>query len=86
MPRSRISAARRRLSRFAGENFSTFQGGALGTVGGGAGPGRRRDAAASWPKPGHIDRILRHGSERASAGSQCRLLREVQDITGLLRP
>jgi tryptophanyl-tRNA synthetase len=36
-------------------------------------------------EPGHIDRILRHGSERAAAISQP-ILREVQDIIGLLRP
>jgi tryptophanyl-tRNA synthetase len=34
---------------------------------------------------GHIDRVLRHGSERASAIAMP-ILREVQEITGLLRP
>jgi tryptophanyl-tRNA synthetase len=35
--------------------------------------------------PGHIDAILRDGAERAAAIS-LPVLREVQDITGLLRP
>jgi tryptophanyl-tRNA synthetase len=35
--------------------------------------------------PGHIDRVLRHGSDRAAAIAMP-VLREVQDITGLLRP
>jgi len=34
--------------------------------------------------PGHIDRILRHGSERAAAIAQP-ILREAQAITGMLR-
>jgi tryptophanyl-tRNA synthetase len=36
-------------------------------------------------EPGHIDQILRHGSERAAAIAMP-VLREVQEITGLLRP
>jgi tryptophanyl-tRNA synthetase len=35
--------------------------------------------------PGHIDAILRSGAERAAAIA-VPILREVQDITGLLRP
>ena len=35
--------------------------------------------------PGHIDRVLRQGAERAAAIATP-VLREVQDITGLLRP
>jgi len=35
--------------------------------------------------PGHIDAVLRNGAERASAIAMP-ILREVQDITGLLRP
>jgi tryptophanyl-tRNA synthetase len=35
--------------------------------------------------PGHIDRVLRWGAERAAAIA-VPVLREVQDVTGLLRP
>jgi len=35
--------------------------------------------------PGHIDGVLRRGAERAAAIAMP-VLREVQDITGLLRP
>jgi tryptophanyl-tRNA synthetase len=35
--------------------------------------------------PGHIDTVLRHGAERASAIATP-ILREVQHITGLLDP
>jgi len=72
------------LSRFAGENFSTFKEAlsalsvdVLGRIGG--------EMRRLLAEPGHIDRILRHGAERASAIAMP-VLREVQDITGLLRP
>ena len=72
------------LSRFAGENFSTFKEAlsalavdVLGRVGG--------EMRRLLAEPGHIDRILRHGAERASAIATP-VLREAQDITGLLRP
>jgi tryptophanyl-tRNA synthetase len=35
--------------------------------------------------PGHIDRVLRRGAERARALA-APVLQEVQDISGLLRP
>jgi tryptophanyl-tRNA synthetase len=35
--------------------------------------------------PGHIDRILRQGAERARAIAEP-ILREVQQMSGLLRP
>jgi tryptophanyl-tRNA synthetase len=72
------------LARFAGQNFSSFKEALsevavelLGKIGGEM---RRLQA-----DPGHIDRILRRGSERAAAIAMP-ILREVQDITGLLRP
>jgi tryptophanyl-tRNA synthetase len=72
------------LARFAGENFSTFKEAlsalsvdVLGQIGG--------EMRRLLAETGHIDRILRHGSERASAIAMP-ILREVQDITGLLRP
>jgi tryptophanyl-tRNA synthetase len=72
------------LARFAGENFSTFKEAlsglavdVLGRIG-----GEMRHLLA---EPGHIDQILRHGSERAAAIAMP-VLREVQEITGLLRP
>ena len=72
------------LSRFAGENFSTFKEAlsalavdVLGRIGG--------EMRRLLAEPGHIDRILRHGAERASAIAMP-VLREAQDITGLLRP
>jgi tryptophanyl-tRNA synthetase len=72
------------LARFAGENFSTFKE-ALSALSvevlGKIGAEMRRLMA----EPGHIDRILRHGAERANEIAQP-ILREVQDITGLLRP
>jgi tryptophanyl-tRNA synthetase len=72
------------LARFAGQNFSTFKealsGLAVDVLGRIGGEMRRLLA-----DPGHIDRILRHGSERAANIAQPNL-REVQDITGLLRP
>jgi tryptophanyl-tRNA synthetase len=72
------------MSRFAGENFSTFKealsGLAVDVLGRIGGEMRRLLA-----EPGHIDRILRHGSERAAAIAMP-ILGEVQEITGLLRP
>jgi tryptophanyl-tRNA synthetase len=72
------------LARFAGENFSTFKdalsGLAVDVLGRIGGEMRRLMA-----DPGHIDRVLRHGAERAAAIA-VPVLREVQDITGLLRP
>ena len=72
------------LARFAGQNFSTFKealsGLAVDVLGQIGGEMRRLLA-----EPGHIDRILRHGSERAATIAMP-VLREVQEITGLLRP
>jgi len=72
------------LARFAGENFSTFKEAlsalsveVLGKIGG--------EMRRLMAEPGHIDRVLRHGAERANEIAQP-ILREVQDITGLLRP
>ena len=72
------------LARFAGQNFSTFKEAlsalsveVLGRIGG--------EMRRLLAEPGHIDRILRHGAERASAIATP-VLREAQDITGLLRP
>src|SRR5690242_7522481 len=72
------------LARFAGANFSTFKDAlsglsvdVLGRIGG--------EMRRLLDEPGHIDRILRRGSERA-AEIAMPILREVQNITGLLRP
>jgi len=72
------------LARFAGENFSVFKEAlsalsvdVLGRIGG--------EMRRLMDDPGHIDRVLRDGAERAAAISMP-VLREVQDITGLLRP
>ncbi len=72
------------LARFAGKNFSTFKEAlsalaveVLGRIG-----GEMRHLLAD---PGHIDGVLRRGAERAAAISMP-VLREVKDITGLLRP
>ena len=72
------------LARFAGQNFSTFKEAlsaiaveVLGRIG-----GEMRRLLAD---PGHIDAVLRHGAERA-AEIALPVLREVKDITGLLRP
>ncbi|HML10875.1 MAG TPA: tryptophan--tRNA ligase [Stellaceae bacterium] len=72
------------LSRFAGKNFSNFKEElsavsveVLGKIG-----GEMRQLMAD---PDHIDAILHEGAERASAIA-LPILREVQDITGLLRP
>jgi tryptophanyl-tRNA synthetase len=72
------------LARFAGENFSTFKDALSGLavdVLGRIGDEMRRLMA----DPGHIDAVLRRGAERAAAIA-VPVLREVQDITGLLRP
>jgi len=72
------------LARFAGSNFSTFKEAlselavaVLGRIGG--------EMRRLLSDPGHIDRVLRRGAERAGALA-APVLREVQDISGLLRP
>ncbi len=72
------------LARFAGKNFSTFKEAlsalsveVLGRIGG--------ETRRLLADPGHIDGVLRRGAERAAAISMP-VLREVKDITGLLRP
>jgi len=72
------------LSRFAGQNFSSFKEELsavavelLGKIGG--------EMRRLMAEPGHIDGVLRHGAERAEA-IVTPILREVQDISGLLRP
>jgi tryptophanyl-tRNA synthetase len=72
------------LARFAGQNFSTFKEALsevavaeLGRIGG--------EMRRLMADPGHIDRILHDGAERAAAITTP-ILHEVQDITGLLRP
>jgi tryptophanyl-tRNA synthetase len=72
------------LAQFAGQNFSAFKE-ALTEVSvstlGRIGDEMRRLMA----DPGHIDTVLRRGAERAAAIAMP-ILREVQDISGLLRP
>jgi tryptophanyl-tRNA synthetase len=72
------------LSGFAGQNFSVFKEAltevSVATLGKIGGEMRRLMA-----DPGHIDAVLRKGAERAEAIA-IPILREVQDITGLLRP
>jgi len=72
------------LNRFAGQNFSAFKEAlsalsvdVLGQIG-----GEMRRLLAD---PGHIDRVLQRGAERAAAIA-VPILREAQEITGLLRP
>ncbi len=72
------------LARFAGQNFSTFKEAlsalsveVLGHIGG--------EMRRLLAETGHIDAILKRGAERAAAIAMP-VLREVQDITGLLRP
>jgi tryptophanyl-tRNA synthetase len=72
------------LARFSGQNFSAFKDvlaevatEVLGKIGG--------EMRRLMADPGHIDTVLRHGGERAAAISMP-ILREVQSITGLLRP
>jgi tryptophanyl-tRNA synthetase len=71
------------LSGFAGQNFSVFKEAltevSVATLGKIGGEMRRLMA-----DPGHIDAVLRKGAERAEAIA-IPILREVQDITGLLR-
>src|ERR1700722_745719 len=72
------------LARFAGQNFSSFKEAltelSVATLGR-IGDEMRRLMA----DPGHIDKVLHRGAERATAIAMP-ILREVQDITGLLRP
>jgi tryptophanyl-tRNA synthetase len=72
------------VAEFAGSPFSRFKEAlsdlavsVLGRIGG--------EMRRLMAEPGHIDRVLRHGAERANEIAQP-ILREVQDITGLLRP
>ncbi len=72
------------LARFAGQNFSTFKEAlsevavsVLGRIGG--------EMNRLMADRSHIDAILRRGAERAAAIAMP-ILREVEDITGLLRP
>jgi tryptophanyl-tRNA synthetase len=72
------------LARFAGSNFSSFKEAlsdlaveVLGRIGG--------EMRRLMADPGHIDAILRRGAERARAIAEP-ILRQVQDISGLLRP
>ena len=72
------------VDRFAGLSFSSFKEQladlAVAVLGGIGGEMRRLLA-----DPGQIDAVLRRGAERATAIARPHL-REVQDITGLLRP
>jgi len=72
------------LARFAGQNFSTFKEAlsevaveVLGRIGG--------EMARLIADPTYIDGVLRRGTERASAIA-FPVLREAQQISGLLRP
>jgi tryptophanyl-tRNA synthetase len=72
------------LGRFAGWNFSEFKEAlselsveVLARIGG--------EMRRLMADPGHIDRVLRHGAERARAIADP-VLREVQQISGLLHP
>jgi tryptophanyl-tRNA synthetase len=71
------------LGKFAGQNFSVFKEAltevsvaTLGKIG--------NEMRRLMADPDHIDAILRRGAERADAIATP-VLREVQDITGLLR-
>jgi tryptophanyl-tRNA synthetase len=71
------------LARFAGGNFSTFKEAlaelavaVLGRIGG--------EMRRLMADPAQLDRLLRHGSERARAIAGP-ILREVQEISGLLQ-
>ncbi|HEV2301519.1 MAG TPA: tryptophan--tRNA ligase [Stellaceae bacterium] len=72
------------LARFRGANFSTFKealsGLAIEVLGRIGGEMRRLLAG-----PDDIDRILRHGAERARAIAEP-IVRQAQEICGLLRP
>src|SRR5438132_11242656 len=72
------------LARFAGRNFSEFKDALselaveiLGRIGG--------EMRRLMADPGYIDKILRQGVERARAIADP-VLREAQEISGLLRP
>jgi tryptophanyl-tRNA synthetase len=72
------------LAQFAGQNFSTFKESlsslsvdVLGKIGG--------EMRRLMADPGHIDKVLHHGAERAAAIAMP-ILQEVKDITGFLRP
>jgi tryptophanyl-tRNA synthetase len=72
------------LARFAGKNFSVFKEAlselaveVLGRIGG--------EMARLMADPGYIDGVLRRGAERASAIA-FPVLRQAQEISGLLRP
>jgi tryptophanyl-tRNA synthetase len=72
------------LARFAARNFSEFKNSlselaieVLGRIGG--------EMRRLMADPGYIDRILRRGAERAKAIADP-VLREAQEISGLLRP
>ncbi|HLJ64930.1 MAG TPA: tryptophan--tRNA ligase [Stellaceae bacterium] len=72
------------IARFAGQNFSVFKEELAELVGqtlGAMGSEMRRLQA----DPGYIDAILKRGAERAAAIAEPHL-REVFDLTGLLRP
>jgi tryptophanyl-tRNA synthetase len=72
------------VARFAGQEFSAFKAAlvevsvaTLGRIGG--------EMKRLTGDPGYIDGVLRRGAERARAIADP-ILREVEDITGLLRP
>src|SRR5215831_11520466 len=72
------------LDRFAGRNFSEFKDAlselatdVLGRIGG--------EMRRLMADPGYIDAVLRNGAERAAAIAEP-ILREAQEISGLLRP
>src|SRR5262249_34479559 len=74
----------RALAQFAGRNFSYFKEAlselaveVLGRIG--------REMSRLMADPGYIDGVLRKGAERARAIA-VPVLREVQAISGLLRP
>jgi tryptophanyl-tRNA synthetase len=72
------------VARFAGQSFSAFKReladlsvAVLGPIG--------AEMKRLVADPAHIDRILRHGAERAHAIAD-KVLADVQDIIGLLKP
>jgi tryptophanyl-tRNA synthetase len=72
------------VAEFAGAQFSHFKtrlAEAAAAVMGPIGAEMKRLTG----DPGHVDSVLRRGAERASAIAR-RHMREIQDITGLLRP
>ncbi|MGH7098832.1 MAG: tryptophan--tRNA ligase [Stellaceae bacterium] len=72
------------LQRCAGQNFSTFKQ-ALSEVAVSVLSPIGEEMRRLLADPGHIDAVLRKGAERARAIAEP-VLREVQDISGLLRP